>query len=114
MRGKDKGHAVEFLGQEAGHRHVPGMGVDDVDSFQSLDLRQVEAESLQGPLELAFGPVGNLAPGFCAADVQVAVVGMLRPPAVHFYLDILGQLAAQIIHMDSSPPIHMRGVFACE
>ena len=114
MGGEDKGNAVELLGQETGHRHIPGVGVDDVDAAERLDLGQVQAEGLERAFELAFGAVGDFGPGLRAAHVQVALVGMLRPPAMHFDFDLSGEFAAQIIDVDSSAPVDLRGEFSRE
>ena len=88
MGGQDKGNAVEFLRQVAGHRHIPGMRVHDVDSFEGLDLRQVQAEGLKSAFELSFGAIGNLLPWLGSAHVKVAVVRVLRSPAMHLDFDL--------------------------
>jgi hypothetical protein len=46
--------------------------------------------------------------------MQLALIGMLRPPAVNFNLDLLCQLAAQVIHVDAGSAIDLRRIFACE
>ncbi len=112
--GEDEGHSVKFLGEIAGHRHIPGMSVDDIDSLQRLDLRQVQAKGLESSLELGFGSVGDFGPGFRAADVQVAVVGVLRPPTVDFDLDLPGQFTAQVIDVDTGAAVDLRGKLAGE
>ena len=48
------------------------------------------------------------------AHAQVALVRVLRPPAVHLDLDRLGQLAAQIIDVDAGAAVHKWRVFACK
>src|SRR5208282_883691 len=112
--GEDKGNAVELFGEEAGHRDIPGVSVDDIDAVESLDLGEVEAEGFERALEFALGTVGDLGPGFGAADVEVPVVGMLRSPAMHFHFDLAGEFAAQIIHVNSGAPIDQWGIFPRE
>jgi len=90
MGGHHEGHAVELFGEITSHRNVPGMRVDDVDSLERFDLGKVEAQGFEGSLELAFGAVGDLGPGLGAADVEIAVVRVLRTPAMHLDLDLAG------------------------
>ena len=40
---KNKRNTVQLLCEIAGHRHIPGVGVDDVDAGEGLYLCQVEA-----------------------------------------------------------------------
>ena len=72
MRRQNKRNAVQLLRQESGHRHVPGVRVHDIDSLESLDLRQIQAQRLQRTLEFPVGPIRNLSPRLSAAHVQVA------------------------------------------
>jgi len=90
------------------------MGVDNIDSLEGLDLRQVQAEGLKSSLELAFGARGDFGPGLRSADVQVAVVRMLRPPAVDLDLDLAGQLTTEVVDVDSGTTVDLRGIFAGE
>ena len=86
----------------------------NVDSGQRLDLGQVQRESFQRALEFLFRALGNFAPGLLAAHMQVALVGMLLPPAVNFDGNLARQLAAQILHVHSGPAIDVRRVFPRE
>ena len=84
------------------------MGVDDVDSVESLHLGEVEAEGFEGTLEFGFGAVGDLRPGFAAAYMEVSLIGVLRTPAVDFDFDFAGQLAAEVVDMNAGAPINKR------
>ncbi len=88
--------------------------MDDVDSLESLDLRQVEAEGLERAFEFALGPVGDFGPGLCAANVQVVLIRLLWAPAMYLDLDLLCQFAAQVIDVNAGASVHQRWVFACE
>ena len=46
--------------------------------------------------------------------MQLAFIGVLRSPAVHFDFNLLGQFPAQVIDMDARAAVHQRGIFACE
>ena len=87
------------------------MGVDDIDALERLDLGEVEAEGLESALELARRAVGDLVPGLLAAHVQVALVGVLLAPAMDFDVDLLGQLAAQVIDVDAGAAVDVRRKF---
>jgi hypothetical protein len=50
------------------------MRVNEIDSFESLDLRQVETEGLKRSFELLLGPVRNLGPRFGSANLEIAGV----------------------------------------
>ena len=94
MRGQNKGHTVQLLGQEAGHRCIPGMSVDNIDFCQFLYLREVQAEGLERRLELRLRAFCDLTPGLLATDMQVASIEILLAPAVHFDGDLLSQFTA--------------------
>src|SRR5262249_52415960 len=86
----------------------------DVNAGERLYLRQVEAQSLKGILELSFGAVRNFCPRFGAADTQISVVRMLRAPAMDFHSDFLGQFAAQVVHVDPCAAVNVRRIFSWE
>ncbi len=114
VRGQDKRNAVELLGKIPCHRHIPRVRMNNVNSAKSLDLCEIQAEGFQRSLELALSPVGNLGPRLGSAHMQIALVGLLRPPAVHLNLDLLGHLAAQVLDVDSRSSINLRRVLARE
>ena len=86
----------------------------DVDGFEGLDLSEVEAEGFERAFEFAGGAVGDLGPGLAAADVEVAVVGVLIAPAVDFDVDLLGELAAQVVDVDAGAAVDVRREFLGE
>ena len=55
--GENKGHAVEFFGEVAGHRYVPGMGVDDVDALSALTCVRLRLKASRAPLNLPSVPL---------------------------------------------------------
>jgi hypothetical protein len=67
VSGENKGKRVQLLCEIAGHRHIPSVGVDDVNARQELHLRQVQAQSLESAFEFPFGSVGNFFPGLRTA-----------------------------------------------
>src|SRR5215470_6189823 len=104
VRGKNKRNLIKLFGKEAGHRRVPSMRMDDVDAGEGFHLRQIEAQSLESTFEFAFSFVGNLAPRFAAANVEISVIRMLPAPTMDLHGDFLSQLAAQVIDMDPCSP----------
>ena len=66
------------------------------------------------PLNLPSVPLLISRPWLRAAHVQFALVRVLRTPAMHLDLDLLGQFAAQVIHVDARAAVHLRRIFACK
>ena len=87
---------------------------DNIDSGQGLDLGQVQGEGFQRSFEFLFRALGNFVPRFLAAHMQVAFIGMLVAPAMHFHRDLARQFAAQILHVNSGSAIDMRRIFPCK
>ena len=90
------------------------MRVNEIDSFESLDLCQIQAEGLKRAFELSLGPIGNLRPWLGSAHMQVAGVRVLRSPAVHLDFDLLRQFPAQVIDVNACTPIYQWRILACE
>ena len=86
--------------------------MDDVNVRDRDHLRQVQAQGLQRNLELLLGALADQRPRLRAVHVQVALVGSLIAPAMHFHFDLLRQLAAQVFHMHAGPAVDIGRVFA--
>ncbi len=112
VRGHDKRDAEELFRQESGHRNIPRMRVDDVDLRDRNHLRQVQAHGFESSFELLLRAFADEPPGLGAAHVQVAMVGSLIAPAVHFHFDLLRQFAAQVFHMHTGSAVDIGRVFA--
>src|SRR6266702_277030 len=108
-----KWNVEELLRQKAGHRHIPGVRMHDVDGPQRYHLREIEAQSFEGRLELLLCPFSNHRPGLAASHIQVSVVNLLITPAVNFDLDLLPKLTAQVLNVNSSAAVDIRRIFAC-
>ena len=65
----------------------------------------------RAPLNFLFRALGDLAPGFLAAHVQIALVALLLSPAMHFDGDFARQFAAEVLHMNAGTTIDVRGIF---
>ncbi len=102
--GEDKGDAVEFFSEEAGHGDVPGVGVDDVDG-EGLDLEEIEAEGFQRGGEFLRRAFGEGGPGLLAADVKASFIEVLIAPAVDLDVDGAGELAAEVFDVDAGASI---------
>jgi hypothetical protein len=46
--------------------------------------------------------------------MEIALIRVLGAPAVHFDLYFLGQLAAEVVDMDTCAAIDLRGKLACK
>ncbi len=112
MGGEDEGDAVELFGKEAGHGHVPGVGVDEVDLAELFHGAEVEGEGVYGGFEFFFGVSRDLGWGFVAADVEVAFVFALGAPAVDFDFDFAGELAGEVFDVDAGPAVDVGWVLA--
>ena len=86
--------------------------MDDVDALQIFDLRKIQAERLESAFEFFLGPVRDFGPGFSSANVQLALVGVLRSPTMHLNVDFFGHFPAQVLDVDSGASIHLRRIFA--
>jgi hypothetical protein len=90
------------------------MGVHNVDVVERLDLGEVEAEGFESPLEFALGALGDFAPRLSAANVQVALVGVLFSPAMNLDFNHFCQFTAEVIDVDSGSPVDLGWIFAGE
>jgi len=118
VSGQHKGDAIELFGEEAGHRRIPGVRVDDVDLRELLHLHEVQCQRIDGGLELGGWPgvdaVGNPGRRHIAAHMQVVLVEPLRAPAVDFDLDQTGKLAAQVLHVHARSAIDFGRILPCD
>jgi hypothetical protein len=90
------------------------MRVHDFDAFESLDLRQIQAECFERAFEFALGAIGDFRPRLGAAHMQIASIALLRTPAVNFHFDLLSEFTAQIVHVDTRAAIHLRWILTRE
>ena len=86
--------------------------MDDVDGGKRRNLGEVEAEGLESGLEFFPRAVGDFGPGLGAADMEIAFVGELIAPAVDLHLDVLRELAAEILNVDAGATINKRRVLS--
>ena len=91
----------------------PGSARGESDAFCHVGSG-FQAEGFKRAFELAFRTVRDLAPRFSAAHMQLAFVGLLRPPAVHFDVDLAGQFSAQVVHVDAGAAVDQRRILAGE
>src|ERR1700759_1507160 len=108
MRGEDEGDVVQLFGEEACHRDIPGMRVDDVYAVERLDLREVETHGFERGREFLRLALVGLVPRLRAANVEVAIVGILIAPAVDFDFDFSGELAAEVFDVPSGAAVDVR------
>ena len=113
VRGEHEGDVEQLLGEEAGHRDIPGVGVDDVDAGERVDLGEVEAEGFECGFEFFGWALGDEVPRLGSADVEVGFVGVLSAPAMDFDFDLFGEFAAEVFNVDSGSAVYVGRVLAC-
>ena len=82
--------------------------------LSALTCVRLRLKASRAPLNLPSVPLVISAQGSAPADVQVALVGMLRAPAMHFDFDLPGEFAAQVIDVDAGAAVDLRGEFSRE
>ncbi len=125
VRGENEGNVVELFGEEARHRDVPGVRVDDVQLVEVEVLEQVEREGFERAFELGVGAVGDERPGLFEVDVEmegggIAVFGQrLKPvvvggiaPGVDLDFDGAGELAGKVFNVDACAAVDVRWILA--
>ena len=112
MGGENEGDVVELFGQEASHRDVPGVGVDEVDLLQLFHRGQIQREGVDRGFELLPGVSGDGGRWFVAADVEISGVFVLGSPAMDFNLKVAGELAGEVFDVDAGAAVDGGRVFA--
>src|SRR5689334_22885155 len=90
------------------------MSMHDINTEKRLDLREIEAESLERRLEFSGSAVRDLRPWVRAADVQVSLVLLLGSPAMDFHFNFLGEFAAEVFDVNARASVDMRRILASE